>query len=129
MSREDDQLTIQADLEKTRSVFEQLRMYVASEPQLSDFLPVVLELEEQARRLAEGITDVPALNAKLPDAMPSKYLAERVMKIVSKLPAVGHDFDEVTKLGLGRLLENLVVGVTGTIFSRFPEVVPREQAP
>ena len=116
-------------LEETCKVFEDLRAYVASEPQLSGFLPAVLELEEQARQLVQGVTDVEPLNATPPASMPNKHFAERVMEIVSRLPAVGHDFDDESKLALGRLLENLVVGVTGTIYLDFSEVVPREKAP
>lgn len=127
MSRKDTQLTIQADLDETRRVFEELRRYVASEPQLSGFLSVVLELEEQARSLVIGKKDVPALTAKLPTSIPSKHLAEQITEIVSKLPAVGEDFDEDTKLGLGRLLENLVIGVTGFVFSDFPELTRLER--
>jgi hypothetical protein len=128
MSRHDEQLRQRSRLEETCRVFEDLRAYVASEPQLSEFLPAAVELEAQARQLAKGETDVPPLNAVPAASMPSKYFAERIIEMISRSPAAGHDFDDEAKLGLGRLLENLVIGVTGTIFSDFPEVVPREKA-
>src|SRR5215217_4885280 len=105
--RKDDQLMALPGLLQTQAVFEHLRRYVESEAQLQEFLPTAIELEEQARQLAQGFTAVPSLSSTLSDVMPSKALAEEIVKIVSGLPAIGQDFDDLTKLGLARLLENL----------------------
>jgi hypothetical protein len=129
VSRKDDQLTsTEVTLERTRQVLSELRTYAETEQALAEFVPVLLELEEQARQLAAGRTSIGALTAALPARMPSRDIAINVTAIVSKLPVVEDDFDDAKRLPLARLLENLVVGVTGTIFSEFPDVVPHDEA-
>lgn len=119
-------MKVQLDLQATHKVFEELRTYVLSEPDLVAFAPVALELETQARRLSEGMTEIPPLAAPIPDAVPSEVLAAHVIAIVSHLPAVGHDFDPASKLRLARLLTNLVDGITGTVFRDFPHLIPHD---
>ena len=115
---------MKAELEQTCRVFAELRAYIAQEPQLSKFLAVAMELEAQARQLAKGETEVGALAAVPPTSIPSRALAENVIEIIAGLPAIGDDFDERNKRGLARLLENLVLGITGTVFREFPDVIP-----
>lgn len=119
-------MTTEQTLQRTHAVFAELRAYAEGESRLSDFVPVLIELEHQARLLAQGGTEVPSLEATLPSAMPSRDLAVQVTAIVSKLPPVGRDFDEAKRILLARLLENLVVGITGTIFAQFPDVIPHD---
>lgn len=122
MSRANDQLTKQGLLE-TAQVFEKLRAFICGEPRLAAFGPAARQLEEQARSLASGNTNITPLDPKTTARMPSRELAKKITAIVSELPAVGENFDDETKLALGRLLENLVIGITGAIFSAFPEVI------
>lgn len=113
-------------LRRTSEVFTELRAYAEMEPRLSNFVPVLIELQEQARLLAQGATSVPALSSVPPSLMPSRELAVKITEIVSKLPPVEDDFEKSMLEPLADLLENLVVGVTGTIFSQFPDVIPHD---
>jgi hypothetical protein len=116
---------MRVQLDQTRQVFEDLRAYIAAQPELSEFLPVAAELEQQAEQLAGGRSDIGPLIAGAPASMPSRYFAEAIIRIVSRLPPIGPDLANDAKLGLARLLENLVVGITGSIFLGFPDAVPR----
>lgn len=126
MSRKDHQLTTLETLQTTARVFAELKAYGDREPALSQFAPVLLELEAQAELLAQGVTVIPPLQATPPTTMPSRELAIKVTEIVSKLPIVEDDFDRAMIIPLANLLANLVEGVTGTIFAQFPEVIPHD---
>ena len=126
MPRKDTLLTLQSDLDETRRVFRKLRKYVANEPELIEFVSVTAELDEQAQLLQSGSADIPPLRATSPPRLPNRYFAERVASIIRELPPVGYDFPSDLQLGLAKLLENLVVGVTGAIFLEFPELMREE---
>lgn len=114
------------DYEQYAKMFACLREYIENEPLLVGFGGAAEQLYDQARGLAEGRTEVPDLDVSSPCAIPNRRLAEKIMKIVSRLPAV--DFREenpVEQLLVARLLGNLVRGVTGAVFSSFPDVIPR----
>lgn len=102
-------------LEETRHVFAHLRAYIAGQPELSLLLPVANELAAQAERLARGETELGPLTSRVPKLRVREDLAQRIVAIVSQLPAIGQDFDEEAKLALAVLLENLVVGITGAL--------------
>jgi len=122
------QLTTEETLQRTHSVFAELRKYAEGEPRLIDFVPSLIELQEQARLLAQAGANVPPLRSTPASTMPSRALAVKVTEIVSKLPPVEKDFDSSKREALANLLENLVVAITGTIFGQFPDVKKKKKA-
>jgi len=81
-------MTTEETLRRTHSVFAELTAYAEGEPQLADFVPALIELQEQGRLLVEGDVNVSPLQSTLASTMPSRELAVKVTEIVSKLPPV-----------------------------------------
>ena len=115
--------SVEDQLEETRRVFEQLRGHIAGQRELSQLLPVAIELELQAEKLAKGENEIGSLTSSIPKIGLPKHLAEPIIAIVSRLPPIGQDFSEDTKLALATLLGNLVVGITGSLILD-PELAP-----
>lgn len=126
MPRKNNQLNTEAYFSSLHSVFAALREYAESDAAMSSFIPVLRELEHQSGSVAAGELEVPTLEAEAPVQIPSRDHARRVIEIVSRLPSLPEKFEQDKKIVVARLLENLVVAITGTIFVAFPDLIPHE---
>lgn len=109
-------------------VFAELKEYFQQHSDMSEFAPVAAELEQQAKQLRLRRLKVPPLNSPIPEFMPSRIHAQKVMQLISRLRPVGDEIDQIETIAIARVVENLVVGVTGTIFRQYPELF-RSAAP
>ena len=120
-------MSLATTLQQTAEVFGALREFAVADEHLADFRTIVCELETQAIGLARGNRRVPSVQVSHPPRIPSRAHAKRFVEIMARLPSLEDDVDEATRLAYGRLLENLVIGVTGAIYTDFPELVPHDK--
>lgn len=113
-------------LELAHTVLSDLSRYVSEAPELSGFVPVANELEQQAADLCGGSLHVPRLKARVPSGIPTREYAQEIAAIVARFPPVEEGLTSEEAGAVARLLENLVVGVSGFIFRDFPELIPRD---
>ena len=125
MPWDDNQLTCKRELERIRDVLGKLREYAFEESELADRRAIIAELEGQAIQLLSGDTDVRSMNLTGGLRVPGREVAKKVIALASQLPAIDVEVDEPSRLGIARLYENLVVGVTGVIMRDFPDLIPR----
>ncbi|MCC6903344.1 MAG: hypothetical protein IT377_30505 [Polyangiaceae bacterium] len=116
------------DLSSFVAVFAELEDLAASEPELAEFVPAAEELHRQAAALAAGATQLPEIPPTRA-VMPRRDLADRIVRVVSRLPPVDEGAAPDLQLRVAQLVGNLVNGVTGPIFARYPEAIPREGKP
>lgn len=109
------------------AVFAELEEVAKREPDLAAFVSATTELHRQAAALAAGAKEVPEIPPTRA-VMPTRELAERVVRVVSQLPVVDERAEPDLQLRVAQLLGNLVNGVTGPIFARFPDAIPHERA-
>jgi hypothetical protein len=116
-------------LQQILSVFGELNAYVQRENELKDFLNIAAELHDQATGLARGALNVPDLQVEKGPRIPTRAHAQAILDILSALPPVSTDIDLATRLGIGKLLANLVQGVTYSLYSEFSDLIPRGNGP
>jgi len=110
-------------------IFAELKEYFQQHSEMSEFALVAAELEQQAKQLRlRKRLKVPPLNSPIPQFMPSRIHAQKVMQVISQLRPLGDEIDQIETIAIARVVENLVVGVTGTIFRQYPELF-RSAAP
>jgi len=113
-------------VESVETALGDLSRYVSAEPELSEFVPVATELEQHAVQLRHGSLHVPHLKSRVPRAIPSREHAQEIATIIARFPPMEAHFTSEEEGAVARLLENLVVGVSGFIFRDFPDLIPRE---
>jgi hypothetical protein len=112
-------------LNKISDVFDSLRVYIDGESELASFQEIACELQAQAKRLAGGEVRVPELRTLKGPKIPSDVHARAILDILSRLPPVDDHIDYGIRLGIGKLLGNLLAGVTHSLYSDFSYLVPR----
>jgi hypothetical protein len=83
-------------------------------------------MEKQARQLAAGNIDIRSVPQLTGMRVPSRHVARRVVELVSALPPIDAGGDAALRLGIAKLYENLVVGLTGVIMRHYPELIPHD---
>jgi hypothetical protein len=105
---------------------------VAADRRLSDFLPQVTELRDQARAGALGATEVPRLPIPPRRSIPDRATAEVLLERINKIPFYDPEKEDSSALppfyGLTR---NLVIAIWRAIMEDFPDLVslPAEEEP
>jgi hypothetical protein len=112
------------DLEQLQDVFRDLERLVESEPALSPFRSNARQLREAAEGLATGRFDVPALAEGRCPSVPTRELATRILRILEPLPCLDGDEPMSLARGVGRLLGNLVNGVTHDLYANYEDLIP-----
>jgi hypothetical protein len=100
--------------------FEALRSYIYRTTELERLRSAADDLVKNARNVKFGILDIPPPLGP-PGRVPSREHAAQIMTITNLLPPV-RNLDSATTLALGRLIEHLVVGMTGSIIRDFPDI-------
>jgi hypothetical protein len=119
--------SFQAYLAGILNVFVRLREYAKGDAELSVFAAVLDELVQQVTSVMRGNLHVPKLKSS-PGSVPSAAHAREIIRIIADLPSVDDDLEDSRRLAIAKILENMVVGITGSIYSEYPEVIPRDKA-
>lgn len=112
------------DLEQLSAVFQELERLVESEEALAAFRPNARLLREAAEQLAEGNLQVRTLAPGHCPTIPTRALAARLLRALDPLPCLDGDEPMDLARGVGRLLGNLVNGVTHEIYRNYDDLIP-----
>jgi hypothetical protein len=111
------------DLKRAHEVATQLHGLVADDPRLSEFLPAVTELVENARRLRDGDLTIGSIRRPSVSVLPDRRTAERIVQLAGGMPTPDGTEDRQLLLAMGRLHGNLMDALMHAIFASYPEIV------
>ena len=120
--------SLTVDFNRIVEVLAELDEFVRREPRLSVFVPGVAEVRNQAQDLAMGGKKLFPLSTTSKGAIPDRALAERIVEITSRLPAVDAEGEDPDSLRLlAQLNANLFSAIVHAVFFSFPDVIPRQR--
>jgi len=116
------------DFEKVFNVMDDLSRLVLSEPKLAPYASAVLQVRDEARALSDGIKLTHSMPVTPSGAIHERELAERIIKITSRMPQIDPDNEDPDSTRLfAQLNANLFSAIMFAVFIGCPDLVPRHR--